>query len=113
MTILERYNSALEARAEAMRAEAAAAKAQGDERGHSIGLMKASMLGDMLRQLGRVDHAGIRPGILDSEIGLMTRQAASHEAKGDFDAADRARVKAETIRFALETLRKLEAEGDE
>ena len=71
------------------------------------------MLGDMLRQLGRVDHAGIRPGILDSEIDFMTRQAASHEARGDFDSADRAREKAGTIRFALETLRRLEAEGDE
>ena len=48
-----------------------------------------------------------------SGVGLTDAKNALIEAKGDFDAADRARVKAETIRFALETLRKLEAEGDE
>ncbi|MBO4298109.1 MAG: hypothetical protein J5602_08410 [Clostridia bacterium] len=113
MTILERYNAALDERAAAMRAEAAAARQSGDERRHSLFLMQASMLGDMLKQLGKVEHNRIRAGILQSEIDFMTRQAASFEARGDFDAADQARVKADTIRWAQDALRRLEAEGDE
>lgn len=113
MTILERYNAALDERAAAMRAEAENAKKAGDERRRSLFLMQASMLGDMLKQLGRVEHNRIREGILQAEINLMTGQAASFEARGDFDAADQARVKADTIRWALDTLRAQEAEGDE
>ncbi len=111
MTILERYNAALDERAAAMRAEAA--KQADDERRHSLFLMQASMLGDMLKQLGRAEHTRIRAGILQAEIDLMTGRAAGLESRGDFDAADQTRVKADTIRWALDTLRRLEAEGDE
>ncbi len=113
MTILERYNAALDERAALMRDEAAKAKRAGDERRHSLFLMQASMLGDMLKQQGKVEHNLIRPGIMQLEIDLMRRQAAGFEARGDFDAADQARVKADTIRWAQDTLRAREAEGDE
>ena len=113
MTILEHYNAALDERAAGMRARAAKARADGDERALSIFLMQASMLGDMLRQLGRVEHTGARPGILQAEIGMMTRQADEFEKRGDYDSADRSRIKAGTVRWALDTLRRLEAEGDE
>ena len=109
MNTLEAYYAALDARAEAFRAEAAQAEARGDERAHSLALMRASMLGDMLKVLGRVEHDG-RRGMLQAQIDRCEQQARQQAGRGDYDAADRERIKAETIRWARETLEKLEAE---
>ena len=111
--IFERYDAALDARAAAERKKAEEARRRWDEREKSLCLMRASMLGDMLKQLGRWEHRKIRPGLLQAEIDLMLRQAGEYGKKQDFDAANQAEVKAETIRWALDTLRALEAETDE
>ena len=108
MTVLEKYNLALDRRAKEERERAAQAKACGDERGHSIHLMQCSMLGDMLKALGRVEHEGLRPGVLQAQIDALLCESERRQAQGDFDAADRARVKAETIDWARRTLKEME-----
>ena len=113
MTVLERYNAALDEQAARMLEEAENASQAGDERRRSLFLMQASMLGDMLKALGRVEHTHARTGILQAQIDSFTAQAAVQENRGDYDAADQARVKADTIRWALHILRLLEADGDE
>ncbi|MBO7385061.1 MAG: hypothetical protein J6U63_01820 [Clostridia bacterium] len=111
MTLLETYNSILDAKAAEFKEKAKAARAQGDERTLSICLMQASMLGDMLKQLGRVDHERIRPGLLEKEADFLEQNSRRISLTGDLDAADREQIKAHTTRFALEALRRLEAEN--
>ncbi len=109
MDLFKRYDAALDARAAALREEAETAKAKADQRAQSIALMQASMLGDMLKTLGRVEHDR-RPGILQTVIDQAVQNAASSRARDDFDNAEREEIKARTIRWALETLRGLEAD---
>ena len=104
MDVLERYYAALDARAAEFREEAAQAKARGDERGHSVALMQESMLEDMLKVLGRVERTE-RPGVLRAQIDRLEQRAGAAEGKEDFDAADRLSRQAQTIRWALETLK--------
>ena len=106
MTLYERYDAALDAQAAVLRDEAAVAKSQGDQRAQSIELMKASMLGDMLKTLGRVEHDR-RPGLLESLAAQARGRAQALRSRDDFDAAEREDIKADTILWALETLRKL------
>ena len=108
MSILEKYYALLDGRSAQERGKAAEAKASGDERGHSIHLMQASMLGDMLKVLGRVQHEGARPGVLQAQIDSLKTEEEKQREKGDFDSADRARIKAETIAWAQRTLAELE-----
>lgn len=108
MEILEAYNRALDEAAEAHRALAASAKAQEDERTCSIELMQASMLGDMLKTFGRVQHLGKKPNAMQGLIASFTTEAEEQKALGDYDASDRAQIKADVIRFALTTLEGLE-----
>ena len=107
MSVLEKYNAALDERAAKMREAAARAKEAGDERQHSLCLMQAIMLGDLLKAMGKVDHEGIRPGLMEDTVGQMEKQAEDARKRDDFDLVDR---QAATIRWALDTLRKLEAE---
>ena len=109
MEFMEKYRQILAEEAAKHREAAAQAKTRGEERLHSVELMQASMLGPMLEQLGRVDHEKIRPGILQQEIDFMLSEQKRLEGLEDFDQADRWRLKAETTRFALEALKKLEA----
>ena len=108
MSIIEQYDAALDAKAAEFHAQAEQARLRGDERAHSIALMRESMLGDMLKQLGRVDH-GARRGILQGQIEAAGRKAEALRARDDFDGADREALKVETICFAMDTLRQLEA----
>ena len=108
MTVLEEYNLALDRRAGEERQMAAQARARGEERDHSIHLMCASMLGDMLKALGRVQHEGIRPNALGAQIEALNQEAERQKSLGDFDAVDRARVKAQTIEWAQDVLKALE-----
>ena len=78
MSILDRYYAALDQRAGEERAKAAQAKSRGDEREHSIHLMQSSMLGDMLRTLGRVQHEGARPGALQAQIDSLISSSGSN-----------------------------------
>lgn len=110
MNVLENYNEALDKRAAQERRMAAQAKSRGDEREHSMHLMQASMLGDMLKVMGRVSHDGSRPGMLSAQIAALQKEAEAQQAKGDYDAADRARVKANIIEWAKNTLENLENE---
>ena len=112
MNVLEKYNAALDLRANEERAKAAAAKAAGDERQHSIHLMCSSMLGDMLKALGRVEHEGKRPGILATQIESFQNESKKQQAQNDYDSADRSRIKAQTIAWAQDILRKLENENE-
>jgi len=108
MSVLERYDAALAQRAREEKEKALAAKECGDERAHSLHLMQESMLGNMLRQIGRVQHEGKRPGMMEDLIAQLEKEAEKQKSLGDYDAADRARIKGETIRFALECLLKEE-----
>ena len=110
MDFQERYRQVLAEEAAKHREAAAQARSRGDERTHSVELMQASMLGPMLEQLGKVEHEKIRPGLLQKEIDFMLGEQKRYEAMNDYDQADRWRLKAETTRFALQALRKLEAE---
>ena len=110
--ILERYTATLTAEAKRQTELAAEAAGKGDSRAQSIHLMKASMLGDMLKMIGKVDHEGIRPGLLGDTVKLMEKQAEEARKRDDFDLEDRQKVKADTIRWALDTLRGLEAEDE-
>ena len=71
-------------------------------------LMQASMLGDMLKTLGRVQHEGVRPGVLQKQIDVLKTEAERLRQQEDFDQAERTLVKAQTIAWALDTLKKLE-----
>lgn len=105
---LEKYEKTLDIWASEERAQAAEAKKAGDERQHSIHLMKASMLGEMLKVLGRVELSG-KKGTLEKIACQQQTEAERLKAQGDFDAAERSGIKAETIRRAL----RLIENGDE
>lgn len=102
---LERYCETLDQWSAEERTKAAQAKKTGNEREHSICLMKASMLGDMLKTLGRVELTGVRPGIMKKEIAFLTTESERLKAMDDYDAAERALIKAETIRRAQNLLK--------
>ena len=101
---LEKYEKTLDMWAQEERAKAEEARKAGDERQHSIGLMKASMLGDMLKVLGRVELTGVRRGVLEKIALQQTAEAEKLRAKEDFDAAERSEIKAATIRRALDLI---------
>ena len=107
--ILETYNAKLDE--EAMRERTNAQNAS-DERTRSIHLMKASMLGDMLKVLGRVQHEGKRPNVLQDLLDSFTAEAEKQRILGNYDEMDRAEQKAMTIQFALETLNEAERDGE-
>ena len=111
MCILEQYNAALDEAAHKETALAAEANACGNERLKSIHLMKASMLGDMLKVLGRVEHEGKRPKALETLIDSFNEESERRHKLGDYDAADRAEQKAITVQFALDRLREIEDNG--
>ena len=111
MNTLEQYYGALDAEAHRAKEAAEEARKTGDERSHSICLMKASMLGDMLKVLGRVEHEGKKPKALESLIESFSNEADKLRAAGDYDASDRAEQKAITVQFALDALREAERHG--
>lgn len=111
MDILENYYSLLDKEAKRENEKAVEAGQRGLERERSIHLMKASMLGEMLKVLGRVEHQGIRPNALETLINSFGEEAEKQHKNGDYDAADRAEQKAATVQFALDTLRKAENNG--
>lgn len=96
---LEAYTKQLDIWAAQEREKAAQAKQTGDERTHSVCLMKASMMGDMLKVLGRVELTQ-KNGILEKIARQNMDEAARLRALGDFDAAERSEIKAQTIRRA-------------
>lgn len=108
MKVLEKYNRMLDERSAEELEKAAEAAARGDERERSIHLMQSSMLGEMLKVIGRVEHEGKRPGMMQSQIDALMQEAEKHRLRDDFDEADRVMVKARTIAWAQETLKGLE-----
>lgn len=111
MTILERYYATLKEESDRETARAEKAKNGGDARMNSIHLMKASMLGEMLQVLGRVEHEGKRPNALETLIESFSQEAERQRRFGDYDASDRAEQKAITVQFALDALREAERYG--
>ena len=111
MNGLEQYYQKLDAAAAQEKALAQDAKAKGDERAHSIHLMKASMLGDMLRVLGRVAYEGKRPNALTSLVASFSAEAENAHKRGDYDAEDRAEQKVMTIQFAIDALEEAKTHG--
>lgn len=112
MNVLEHYNHALAEEAKRETELAAEAAKKGDLRMHSIHLMKASMLGDMLKVLGRVEYEGKRPNALETLIESFSAEADRQHRLGDYDAADRAEQKAITVQFALDALLEAEKHGE-
>ncbi len=111
MNVLEQYYAALDIEAQKEKELAAKATENNDERAKSIHLMKASMLGDMLKVLGRVEHEGKRPNALETLIDSFSQEAENQRKIGDYDASDRAEQKAITVQFALDRLRETEQNG--
>ena len=107
--VLERYYQALDAEAQG---ERSAAQTAGDERTRSIHLMKASMFGDMLKALGRVQHEGKRPNALGNLIESFSAEAEKQRLRGDYDESDRAEQKAIAVQFALDALTEAERDGE-
>ena len=105
----ETYCGILDEEANRARECAEEAKTRGDERAHSICLMRASMLGDMLKVLGRVEMEGKRPRALETLVESFSNEAEQKRKLGDYDAADRAEQKAITVQFALDALQGREA----
>ena len=97
---LEAYEKQLDMWAGEERQRAAQAKKAGDEREHSICLMKASMLGDMLKVLGKFEMTRGKKGLLKKEIVFLMREEERLKDIEDYDAAERSRIKADTIRRA-------------
>lgn len=112
MSILEQYNARLAEESGRETELAAAAAKNGDVRMQSIHLMKASMLGDMLKVLGRVEHEGKRPNALETLIESFSAESEKQRRLGDYDASDRADQKAITVQFALDALREAERNGE-
>ena len=100
----ETYCGILDEEASRMKTLAEQAKERGDERAHSICLMRASMLGDMLKALGRVEMEGRRPRALETLVESFSNEAEQKRKAGDYDDADRAEQKAITVQFALDAL---------
>ena len=111
MIILETYYQMLDREAARQSKLAAEAKDRGDERTHSICRMKESMLGDMLKVLGRVEYEGKKPKALETLIDSFSEEAEAQRKRGDYDASDRAEQKAITIRFALDALEEAKSHG--
>lgn len=110
MPVLERYNEELARLGREYREKALEALERGDERAHSVYMMQHSMFGDMLRTIGRVEHEKTRPGYAANVLASLAKEEQKYLAAQDFDLADRARVKAQTICRALEILERLEKE---
>lgn len=111
MKILALYNEELDRLGAKHRDLALHAIESGDERKYTIHLMQAGMAGDMLRTLGRVQHEGARPGYIENILASLEKEEREQKQAGDYDMADRARVKAQTIRQAMTLLERLEKEN--
>ncbi len=112
MNVLEHYYMSLDNEAKRHTAEALKAAESGDERTRSIHLMQASMLGDMLKVLGRVEYEGKKPKALENLINSFSEEAERLRKSGDYDASDRAEKKAITIQFALDALSEAKSYGE-
>lgn len=111
MTVLDRYNQTLKKEAERERTLAADASEKGDARAQSIHLMRASMFGDMLSVLGRVEYEGKRPNALETLIESFSDEAERLHKLGDYDGADRAEQKSIAVQFALDALKEAGTHG--
>ena len=111
MNTLDYYNSLLNEESKKQAALAAEAKGRGDERAHSICCMKASMLGDMLKALGRVVYEGKRPNALKTLVVSLMDEAEAERKRGDYDASDRTEQKAITVQFAIDALEEAKSHG--
>ena len=102
---LEKYEKTLDLWADEEREKAAKAKKDGDERQHSIHLMQASMLSDMLKVLGKCEMTRGPKGLLERQIASLAKESEHLRAMDDYDAAERSEIKAETIRRALSLIK--------
>lgn len=87
------FDETLDRWADAEAAAAESAKAAGDERAHSIALMKKSMYSTMLKTLGRK-----APGALESCAADLSKRREKQIELGDIDSSDRIRIQIECIR---------------
>ncbi len=102
---LDLYMKTLDTWAIDARAKAEEARAAGDERMRSIHLMRSSMMGDMLKAMGRAEIEGGRIGFMEKIAVQMDENALRQHEREDFDEEERSRIKAQTIRQALALLR--------
>lgn len=112
LTVLDKYNRTLTEESVREAQLAAEAAKQDAAREQSIHLMKASMLGDMLKVLGRVEQEGKRPNALETLIESFMAEAERLRRLGDYDGSDRAEQKAITVQFALDALKEAEQNGE-
>lgn len=96
MTVTE-FESIMQKRAS--EAEALSQK-EADERNRSILLMQASMYRDMLTVLGKRELQGHR-GTLSRILKTLEERHSLYMEKEDFDAADREKIKMETVKQVI------------
>jgi len=96
MTVTE-FESIMQKRASD--AEALSQK-EADERNRSILLMQASMYRDMLTVLGKRELQGHR-GTLSRILKTLEERHSLYMEKEDFDAADREKIKMETVKQVI------------
>ena len=96
MTVTE-FESIMQKRASD--AEALSQK-EADERNRSILLMQASMYRDMLTVLGKRELQGHR-GTLSRILKTLEERHSLYTEKEDFDAADREKIKMETVKQVI------------
>ena len=73
---------------------------EADERNCSILLMQASMYRDMLTVLGKRELQGHR-GTLSRILKTLEERHSLYMEKEDFDAADREKIKMETVKQVI------------
>lgn len=89
---MNRFDEQLDAWADEEAAAAERSKATGDERAHSIALMKKSMYSTMLKVLGHKS-----PGALQGCAADLEKRREKQAALGDIDSADRIRIQIDCI----------------
>lgn len=112
MSKLEKYYSFLDKEASKEHQLAEKAREQADERETSIHLMRESMLGDMLRALGKVRLENPENHALENLLERFGNEQERYSKKQDADLADRAKQKCEVIRLALDAVKALEAQDE-
>lgn len=64
---------------------------------HSVCMMQHGMVGDMLRNIGRMENEKTRPGYASNVLASLAKEEQKYLAAQDFDPADRARKDADHL----------------
>lgn len=111
MSILQMYNNALDKMQREYRTQALEALEKGNERAHSVAMMQYSMCGDMLHSVGQAIFEKTRTDFPQKLFDDLEKEKKFYLSKEDYDMADRASVKAQTLQCAMDILERLVKEN--